>query len=494
MAAVRTDGAAATAHAGDEPSTAVENSVVKVFSTLRSPDPFRPWSKQSPREVSGSGVVIDGKRILTNAHVVLYAGQIQVQPSREGNKIPASIVAIAPGIDLALLKLEDESFFKNHAPVIRAEKLPDIKDTVLAYGFPTGGTSLSITKGIVSRIEFAAYNYPTSGLRIQVDAPINPGNSGGPAFVGDKMVGITFAGLLLSQSIGYVIPNDEIELFLRDVADGHYDGKLAMFDELQTLDNAALRAYLKLDKDVQGFVVRTPYHNAPDYPLREWDVVTHVGNVPVDNEGMVQASRTLRVNFQYLIPTVAKNDKLPLTIVRAGKTLQVQLPLERERPLLIPDLNGDYPPYFIYGPVVFSVATAQFLTFLNNNAGALNSYSFNRNPLVTRRGDAPDAQKEELVVVAAPFFPHKLVNGYGTRFGSVLQSVNGTPVRSLRHLVALLRDLKDEFVVFHFDQKVGETVVFARSEVLAATEEILTDNGVRAQGSPDMLEVWQGRR
>src|SRR5476649_385966 len=58
---------------------AVANSVVKVFSTMRFPDLVKPWAKQAPVEASGSGVVIEGHRILTNAHVVLYATQVQVQ-------------------------------------------------------------------------------------------------------------------------------------------------------------------------------------------------------------------------------------------------------------------------------------------------------------------------------------------------------------------------------------------------------------------------------
>jgi hypothetical protein len=130
----------------------------------------------------------------------------------------------------------------------------------------------------------------------------------------------------------------------------------------------------------------------------------------------------------------------------------------------------------------------------NNNASIMSSYAFNRSPLLVHRGDAPDREHEELVVVAAPFFPHKLVNGYGSRFGSVVQSVNGVPVRSLRQLVAMLRDLKDEFVIFRFDQRAGETLVFPRKDMLAATEDILTDNGIRSQGSPDLLEVWQSKR
>src|SRR5579862_7175452 len=145
---------------------AAENAVVKVFATLRRPDVTRPWAKSAATEVSGSGVVIEGKRILTNAHVVTYASQIQVEGSQSGDKVPATLEAIAPGIDLAVLKLEDESFFSNRSPLPRASKLPQIKDAVFAYGFPTGGTTLSITRGIVSRIEFVGYSYLNSGLRI----------------------------------------------------------------------------------------------------------------------------------------------------------------------------------------------------------------------------------------------------------------------------------------------------------------------------------------
>src|SRR5271157_3908791 len=178
-----TAGAAKTEQVASQPpgSDAIANSVVRVFATVRAPDLTKPWSKQSGREVTGSGVVIEGKRILTNAHVVLYAGQVQIQGNQAGDKISATVEAIAPGIDLAVLKLSDESFFDTHPPLPRAEVLPQVKDSVMVYGFPTGGTTLSITKGIVSRIDFSPYNYPTTGLRVQIDAAINPGNSGGPA-------------------------------------------------------------------------------------------------------------------------------------------------------------------------------------------------------------------------------------------------------------------------------------------------------------------------
>jgi S1-C subfamily serine protease len=484
-------GAAAHAQTVD-PSPAIENSVVKVFSTMRYPDPFKPWTKQAPNEVSGSGVVIEGRRILTNAHVVLYASQVQVQASAAGDKVPATVVAVAPGIDLAVLQLDDPTFFDTHPAVARASKLPHIKDAVMAYGFPTGGNSLSITKGIVSRIEFVSYNYPVSGLRIQVDAAINPGNSGGPAIAGDKMIGLAFSKLGGdAQNIGYIIPNEEVELFLKDIADGRYDGKPAMYDDLQTLENPALRDYLKLDKSVEGMVVHRPAHSDAAYPLKEWDVVSRIGNAPIDNQGMVKIDRDLRVSFGYLIQQTAVNGKLPLTVVRGGKTLAVQLPVSVEHPTLVTDLRGSYPSYFIYGPLVFSPATWQLVSSLENNTGLMRMLGLVKSPLVTRALDEPDGDLQELVVVSSPFFPHRIANGYSNPAGSVVYAVNGTRIKSLTHLVAVLRDLKDSFVTIEFDQKGGEALVFSRQAIMSATDDILMDNGVRAQGSPDTLAVWQ---
>src|ERR1700730_14735562 len=92
------------AHAGGS-----AGSVVKVFRPMRLPNPVRPWTKQNPIEAMGSGVVIERNRILTNAHLVLYADEIFVQGGQGGDRVEAKVAAIGPGIDLAVLTLEDET-------------------------------------------------------------------------------------------------------------------------------------------------------------------------------------------------------------------------------------------------------------------------------------------------------------------------------------------------------------------------------------------------
>jgi len=480
------------------PSKSVENSVVKVFSTLRLPDLYRPWTKQSPTEVTGSGAIISGKRILTNAHVVLHASQVQVQANQAGDKISAAVEAIAPGIDLAILKLDDDKFFDSHPGLPLKKTLPDAKEPVMVYGYPTGGSSLSITKGIISRIEFAAYNFSVQGLRIQIDAAINAGNSGGPAVVGDEMIGVAFSRLGgTAQNIGYIIPCEEIQLFLQDVADGHYNGKPTMYDDLQTLESPALRSFLHLDQTMQGMIVHRPFNSDTAYPLKEWDLITKIGETPIDDEGMIKIGDNLRVRFAYLIQKIAKQDKVPLTVIRNGKEMHVELPLLRHRPLVIPELEDNYPPYFIYGPLVFSEATTEFVSESRRNpqlAGMAAALTLFGSPLITRLGDKPAFAGERLVVISSPFFPHKLSKGYGNPSWQIIKSVNGRPVKNLAHLVEILRDLKDQFVTFEFNMRNGgETIIFPHAEMTAATDEILNDNGIRAQGSPDILKIWQAK-
>jgi S1-C subfamily serine protease len=202
----------------------IRDLVVKIHAIHHTPDLLRPWTRNSPQQVKGSGVVIDGKRILTNAHVVRYASQIYVQPNQSASYVPARVEVMTPGMDLAILKLDDEAFFDKRGTLPFAKELPRVKDSVNVYGYPTGGTELSVTQGIVSRIEYTDYYYQATGLRIQVDAALNFGNSGGPAVSDGKLVGLVFSLIQNAQNIGYLIPVEEIQLFLNDIKVGVFDG------------------------------------------------------------------------------------------------------------------------------------------------------------------------------------------------------------------------------------------------------------------------------
>ena len=161
LAAALTAISMATPLAVADDSVEIRDSVVKIFTTQRGPDFESPWIKQSPSEISGTGFVIDGNRILTNAHVVEMASQIFVQPPNSSEKIRAQVIGIAQGIDLAIIELRKESdreeFHAKHPPLTLNETIPAIGSTVQAIGFPMGGEQVSLTEGVVSRIEYVGY-------------------------------------------------------------------------------------------------------------------------------------------------------------------------------------------------------------------------------------------------------------------------------------------------------------------------------------------------
>ncbi|MBX2852448.1 MAG: trypsin-like peptidase domain-containing protein [Phycisphaeraceae bacterium] len=479
-------------HAQLLPKPDLRNSVVKIHTTAKLPSVFQPWRKQAPREGSGTGMIIAGNKILTNAHVVAYATQVYVQPYQSADRIEAKVVAYAPGVDLALIELpeKEQGFFEDRPALAFAEELPAIRGDVSVYGYPLGGEDLSVTKGIVSRIEVASYKHGFIGLRVQVDAALNPGNSGGPALIDDKVVGLVFSGMRQADNIGYLIPVKEIKDFLNDAEDGSYDGRPEVtLGAMQTLENDALREMLKLDDDVTGMLVSRVFENT-DSPLKPWDVVTHIGEHDIDNIGNCKIRDDLRGAFTYFVHQVVDEEGgVPLTVYREGKSIKVNAKARLDAPTLLPSLakHNDHPRYYIVGPLVFTQATTELVGSLPPQY--ITVFNFLGNPLVTRATEEPSFDGEELIVVAAPMFDHRIAKSYDRSHLSVLGKINGIKIKNLRHLATVINELEDEFVTIEFDQRIGEKLVFKRSELIGSTEEIVTDNGIRYTTSKDLRDL-----
>ncbi|HEY7425340.1 MAG TPA: trypsin-like peptidase domain-containing protein [Gemmataceae bacterium] len=116
--------AAGTCRAESKTETDIRRSVVRILATQRFPNLLKPWMKQEPREITGTGVVLDRQRIVTNAHLVTYAKQIYVEPYQSSDKLAATVERLAPGIDLAVLKVEDKTFWKTGRPYRKPRGCP----------------------------------------------------------------------------------------------------------------------------------------------------------------------------------------------------------------------------------------------------------------------------------------------------------------------------------------------------------------------------------
>ncbi len=164
--------------------TSTLDSVVKVYATHSEPDFLIPWQKKHQTTSTSSGFVLDvpgiGYRVMTNAHSVEYGSVVQIQRRGDDEKHAAVVEAVGNECDLALLRVDslfaptDESGRKPYA--LPLGPLPPLQDEVEVLGYPAGGDSLCVTKGVVSRIEMQ--EYAQAGARLlsmQIDAAINPG-------------------------------------------------------------------------------------------------------------------------------------------------------------------------------------------------------------------------------------------------------------------------------------------------------------------------------
>ena len=109
-------------------------------------------------------------------------------------------------------------------------------------------------------------------------------------------------------------------------------------------------------------------------------------------------------------------------------------------------------------------------------------------------GDKQAFEGERLVVISSPFFPHKLAKGYSPHIAQVVKAINGRAIKNLPHLVEVLRNCTDQFIAIEFaGLHPAEDLVFPRAEMLSSTDDILNDNGIRSQGSSDVLGRWSSK-
>lgn len=430
----RAESASRTATAPAAPpavvSASVEAGVVRVLVYANPPDFFSPWQKIGTQAASGSGVIIEGRRILTNAHLVDDAVGIEVKRAGSGEQFEAVVSFIGHDCDLALLAVADERFFEGAAE-LRLGDLPAVNSQVQTYGFPVGGETLSVTSGVISRIEVGTYAHSRERLLIaQIDAPINSGNSGGPVVRDSAIVGISLQMLEQAESVGYMVPAPVVRHFLDDVADGGYDGFPRLGARFQPLESPALRQSLGLGPHQGGaMVTRVDFGSPAHGVLERGDVVVAIGGHPVAGDVTVAMPGAGRVWLEAVASSRQVRTRLGLAILRDGQARDVEVVLARS-PSLVPGRRiGDEPEYFIFGGVVFQPLTGEYFDLYDTLPAKLAAYS--------DMDGAVTAERRQVVVLSA-VLPDPVGRGYLDWESLVVRSVNGTAVRDLAHLAYLV--------------------------------------------------------
>jgi S1-C subfamily serine protease len=464
----------------------IPKAVVKIFVTTNTMDYYRPWQSKGSSISGGSGAIIIGNKILTNAHVVSDATFIQVKKHNDSKKFTARLVAIGHDCDLALLEVNDKDFFDGVVPLDFGD-LPNLQDTVTVLGYPQGGDKLSITEGVVSRIELTSYSQSARKLlAVQIDAAINPGNSGGPVIKNGKIIGVAMQRLQSGQNIGYMIPVPIIWHFFEDFEDGNYDGFPMLGVDYNNTDNSALRKSYAI-KAKQGGVIVTntlPFSSSENV-LIEGDVILKVDDIKIGQDGTFKFRSNERLAMPYLITKKQVGDLIKLKIIRNSQEKDIEVELKSFISLVPHPHHFKNPPYYIHGGLVFTVLSADLLKSWGNNW-----FQKAPNDLLYYLLGKGRMNKERVLnkVVLLRVLADDINIGYHNYGPEIVETVNGFRVDSFDDFVSKIINAKSsEYTVI--DTTNNAHIILSNKGIDNINKEILIRNAIPHQNSTNLNEL-----
>src|SRR6267142_1465632 len=452
-----------------KPNGPVQKSLVRITATAVDPDYKAPWNAGGLQRGVGAGFVVSGNRIMTNAHVVANSRYITVERDGDPNKYPAQVQFIANDCDLALITVPAKDFFKNMLP-LKLGGIPALESTVSAYGYPIGGERMSVTTGIVSRVDFQLYTHSSvdQHLAIQISAQINPGNSGGPVMQDGKVVGVAFQGYSgdVAQGVAYMIPTPVIKRFLQDISNGHYDEYPDLAITYAKLQNPAQRRFLGLKDDDRGVLVSSVVAAGPsDGILYPGDVLLAIDGHPIASDANVELEGE-RAQFEEVVERKFKGDSVKMDVLRNKRPVTVEIKLYKPWPYSVQGHSYDVRPrYVLYGGLLFQPLNLDMLEAYRT-ADLRVRHFFAYFVLDQLYLQHPD------VIVLANILPDPINTYLSPYRGGIVDEVNGKKIRTLDELANALTESPEQLIIRMIGD--GPPLVLNRSQIEAARERIKT--------------------
>ncbi|MBT8078222.1 MAG: trypsin-like peptidase domain-containing protein [Gammaproteobacteria bacterium] len=461
-------------------------SVVKVMTTSDAPDYDQPWQTEGPDSAVGSGVIVQtarGPRVLTNAHVVQNQVFTEVRRYGKSRKFEAEVEGVGHVCDLALLYVEDPEFAEG-TPALPIGDLPSMGDRVAALGFPVGGDRLSITEGIVSRIEMYPYAHSQRNLlAVQIDAAINSGSSGGPVVKDGKLVGIAFEAMDDAENTGYMIGAPVVRHFLRDIEHGIQDGFPDLGIVIQELESKAHRRSLGLSPNNHGgvLITRVVHDGSAWGILEKGDVLMKLDGKRVASDGSIRFRTGERIDMSCQVTRRHVGDVIPVEVYRDGGTHELQIPMKPPNFLVAEDCYDIKPTYYMYGGLLFVPLSRDLLMTWGSEW-----WQEAPSELVSIYENEVRSASRSEVVVLQKVLADRINQGYHDFEAVIIEKVQGTRIRNLKHLIRLIESATGEFL--HFEAHDGDIIVLERAQVAKRSRSIMRRYGVLRDRSDNLQE------
>jgi S1-C subfamily serine protease len=431
-----------------------------------------PWQKGSAGKSFGSAVFIDGDRLLTNAHVVDSALRVELRRVGSDTWYRASVEHVSEAPDLAMLKVSDEEFFVDAKPAALSSEIK-FGSEVLVVGFPEGGDTVSVTKGVLSRTEETDYAYSMmTQIAYQIDAAINNGNSGGAVFSDGRLMGISFQASDEAENIGYAIPVTVIEQFLTDIGDGVVDGVPQLPFFYLPIRNVNMQKYLGLSERTGVYVSETV--GDPVFQcVQNGDVVTSIEGLNISASGKVESPEDGVVSVDHVASSSQIGDILELEVRSGGKgrTVNCELKYNWNNIWGAPGIDSQYRPKWLEvgGLILVDMAEEVFLYLDENEIEVHEKASGFRFGMQQGTVENPVGG-----IFVANVLDHDANVGYELT-NSLLKSVNGEIAGNVDAVKKIISENSSPWLVLEFYE--GSLAVFKQSQLELIKKDLSMEYG-----------------
>lgn len=437
---------------------AQNRSLVKVNATSQSYNLHLPWQKESPGGRRGLGVVMAGNRVLVTAQMAADATYIELELPESGQKIPAKVVAVDYEANLALLESppsdRQKAFFAGLKPM-GLDTSARIGDEV--FVLQTGRVGDLIKSPLtISKVLTRRYIVEGSGFLVYEANNIVRSEANSftlPVVKGDKL-----AGLLLSydskNQVTTVLPAPIIEHFLKDVADGSYEGFPGLGMELQATQDEQFRDYLGLKPDAPGVLITSVLKggSAEQAGMKKEDILISINGFTIDSRGDYKDPQFGALSAGHLVRGRAYvGDKVEIKVIREGKEITLEGKLTRRKPedyLVLPYQFDRGPKYVLMGGMLFQELSRPYLdSFGNDQRGG----AILRLDRIATNPEKYEEQGRKKLVFLSLVLPTPSAQGYEKLGGQVVNKVNGKPINELADLADAFKSAKETWHVIELD-------------------------------------------
>ncbi|CAI5462325.1 unnamed protein product [Closterium sp. Yama58-4] len=456
------DGAEAAAaeddHLPEDDQEAVLDSVVKVFAVGSSPNYRLPWQNKPQREVTGSGFVIMGRRILTSAHIVADQAFVLVRKHGSPKKYLAQIEIESYHQAFVLVRKHGSPKKYLAQNLTGAENIGYIVPTPIIHRFLhdaalhhrrfSGFSSLGVACQPLDNWQLRAHlRLPPTATGVLVNA-VQP----------------------LSESSRWIKKDDTFGFSSLGVA-------------CQPLDNWQLRAHLCLPPTATGVLVNAVQPlSESSWWIKKDDVLTAFDCVPIADDGSVLFRKRERLPFDYLVSLKGSGERARVSVYRGGQLMHFDMTVNPLPPLVPAQQFDSAPSYFIFAGLVFMPLSQPYL----HEYGPDWIHSSPRRLCDLALRNLPEKPGQQIIILSR-VLPDEVNSGYERLADLQVLKVNGMEVDNIRQLKDAVLETSGPFV--RFDLEDGRIIAIDMAAARKSNAQILRRYRVPSASSWDLRQM-----